>query len=105
MEVMIETWCGIDIHQKSIVWWILAGPLYSNKSKKIQKKFGTTTVALHNALDQMVQFLSFKKVSYNKAMAYNTDFKITSKWNIALSRQLKFLMLVAELSSRGKRKT
>ena len=105
MEVMIETWCGIDIHQKSIVWWILAGPLYSNKSKKIQKKFGTTTVALHNALDQMVQFLSFKKVSYNKAMAYNTDFKITSKWNIALSRQLKFLMLAAELSSRGKRKT
>ena len=38
-------------------------------------------------------------------MAYNTDFKITSKWNIALSRQLKFLMLAAELSSRGKRKT
>ena len=98
MEVMIETCCGIDIHQKSIVWCILAGPLYSNKSKKIQKKFGTTTVALHNALDQMVQFLSFKKVSYNKAMAYNTDFKITSKRNIALSRQLKFLMLAAEHS-------
>lgn len=55
MEVMIETWCGIDIHQKSIVWWILAGPLDSNKSKKIQKKFGTTTVALHNALDWVVE--------------------------------------------------
>lgn len=54
MEVMIETWCGIDIHQKSIVCYILDGPLDSNKSKKIQKKFGTTTVALHNALDWMV---------------------------------------------------
>ena len=60
MEVLIETRCGIDVHQKSIVWCILAGPLYSNKSKKIQKKFGTTTVALHNALDWMVQLLSLK---------------------------------------------
>ena len=46
MEVMIETCCGIDIHQKSIVCCILDDPLDSNKPKKIQKKFGTTTVAL-----------------------------------------------------------
>ena len=50
MEVMIETCCGIDVHQKSIVCCILDGPLDSNKPKKIQKKFGTTTVALQNAL-------------------------------------------------------
>ena len=50
MEVMIETCCGIDVHQKSIVCCILDGPLDTNKPKKIQKKFGTTTVALHNAL-------------------------------------------------------
>ena len=54
MEVMIETWCGIDVYQKSIVCCILDGPLDSNKPKKIQKKFGTTTVALHNSLDWMV---------------------------------------------------
>ena len=55
MEVMIETCCGIDVHQKSIVCCILDGPLDSNKPKKIQKKFGTTTVALQNALAWMVE--------------------------------------------------
>ena len=34
----------------SIVCCILDGPLESNKPKKIQKKFGTTTIALQNAL-------------------------------------------------------
>jgi len=55
MEVMIETCCGIDVHQKSNVYCILDGPLDSNKPKKIQKKFETTTVALHNALDWVVE--------------------------------------------------
>ena len=55
MEVMIETCCGIDVHQKSIVCCILDGPLDTNKPKKSQKKFGTTTVALHNALDWVVE--------------------------------------------------
>ena len=55
MKVMIETCCGIDVHQKSIVCCILDGPLDTNKPKKIQKKFGTTTVALHNALAWMVE--------------------------------------------------
>ena len=55
MEVMIEICCGIDVHQKSIVCCILDGPLDTNKPKKIQKKFGTTTVALHNALDWVVK--------------------------------------------------
>ncbi len=50
MEVMIETCCGIDVHQKSIVCCILDGPLDTNKPKKLQKKFGTTTIALQNAL-------------------------------------------------------
>ena len=54
MEVMIETCCGIDVHQKSNVYCILDGPLDSNKPKKIQKKFGTTNVALHNVLDWLV---------------------------------------------------
>ena len=35
MEVMIETCCGIDVHQKSIVCCILDGPLESNNSEKI----------------------------------------------------------------------
>ena len=55
MEVMIETCCGIYVQQKSIVCCILDGPLDTNKPKKIQKKFGTTTVALRNALDWMVE--------------------------------------------------
>ena len=55
MEVMIETCCGIDVHQKSIVCCILDGPLDTNKPKKIQKKFGTTTVALQNALAWIVE--------------------------------------------------
>lgn len=37
MEVMIETSCGIDVHQKSIVCCILDGPLESNKPKKFRK--------------------------------------------------------------------
>ena len=50
MEVMIETCCGIDVHQKSIVCCILDGPLDTNKPRKTQKKFGTTTLALRKAL-------------------------------------------------------
>ncbi len=50
MEVMIETCCGIDVHQKSIVCCILDGSLDTNKPKKLQKQFGTTTIALQNAL-------------------------------------------------------
>lgn len=50
MEVMIETCCGIDLNQNSIVCCILDGTLESNKPKKIQKRFGTTTIALQNAL-------------------------------------------------------
>ena len=42
-------------------------------------------------------------------MAYSTDFKQGVldyiKEGTAMSRQLKFLMLATELSSRGKRKT
>ncbi|MGT2959994.1 hypothetical protein [Streptococcus caballi] len=43
---MIERCCGIDVHQKSIGCCILVGPLDTNKPKKIQKKFWTTTAAL-----------------------------------------------------------
>lgn len=50
MKVLIETCCGIDVHQKSIICCILDGPLDTNKPKKLQKKFGTTTQALRNAL-------------------------------------------------------
>ncbi|WP_438477983.1 IS110 family transposase [Streptococcus pluranimalium] len=50
MEVMIETCCGIDVHQKSIVCCILDAPLDTHKPKKLQKQFGTTTIALQNAL-------------------------------------------------------
>ncbi|CQR24175.1 transposase [Streptococcus varani] len=32
MEVMIETCCGIDVHQKSIVCCILDGPLDTNNT-------------------------------------------------------------------------
>lgn len=37
MEVMIETCCGIDVHQKSIVCCILDGPLESNNLKRFRK--------------------------------------------------------------------
>ena len=34
MEVMIETCCGIDVHQKSVVCCILDGPLDTYKTKE-----------------------------------------------------------------------
>ncbi|MBG9368195.1 transposase [Streptococcus sp. NLN64] len=54
MEAMVETCCGIDVHQKSIVCCILDGPLDTNKPKKFQKSFGTTTRSLQGALDWML---------------------------------------------------
>ena len=50
MEVMVETCCGIDVHQKSIVCCILDGPLDTNKPKKQYRTFGTTTKKLREAL-------------------------------------------------------
>ena len=50
MEVMVETCCGIDVHQKSIVCCILDGPLDTNKPKKQPRTFGTTTKKLREAL-------------------------------------------------------
>lgn len=38
MEVMIETCCGIDLNQNSIVCCILDGTLESNKPKKNSEK-------------------------------------------------------------------
>lgn len=49
MEVMIETCCGIDVHQKTIVCCILDGPLSTNKPKKSYKTFGTRTSELRQA--------------------------------------------------------
>lgn len=51
MEVMIETCCGIDVHQKTIVCCILDGPLTTNKPKKAFKIFGTRTQELKEALE------------------------------------------------------
>lgn len=51
MEVMVETCCGIDVHQKSIVCCILDGPLDTNRPKKIEKTFGTRTYELRQARD------------------------------------------------------
>ena len=51
MEVMIETCCGIDVHQKTIVCCILDGPLDTNKPKKSYKIFGTRTSELRKALE------------------------------------------------------
>jgi len=50
MEVMIETCCGIDVHQKTIVCCLLDGPLDTNRPEKIQKTFGTRTPELREAL-------------------------------------------------------
>ena len=50
MEGMVETCCGIDVHQKSIVCCILDGPLDTNKPKKQPRTFGTTTKKLREAL-------------------------------------------------------
>jgi len=46
MEVMIETCCGIDVHQKTIVCCILDGPLDTAKPKKLIRTFGTKTFEL-----------------------------------------------------------
>ncbi|WP_192987183.1 IS110 family RNA-guided transposase [Carnobacterium mobile] len=51
MEVMVETCCGIDVHQKSIVCCILSGPLDTNKPHKLYRTFGTTTKQLYQALN------------------------------------------------------
>lgn len=55
MEVMIEKCCGVDVHQKTIVCCILAGPLDTNRPKKIQKIFGTRTQELRNALEWLTE--------------------------------------------------
>ena len=46
MELMIETCCGIDVHQKSIVCCILDGPLDTNKPKKIQDNYCSSSKCL-----------------------------------------------------------
>lgn len=51
MEVMVETCCGIDVHQKSIVCCILDGPLETNRPKKYLQSFGTSTPQLREALE------------------------------------------------------
>ncbi|WP_395537107.1 IS110 family transposase [Klebsiella pneumoniae] len=51
MEIMVETCCGIDVHQKTIVCCILDGPLDTNRPKKYEKTFGTRTHELRQALD------------------------------------------------------
>lgn len=51
MDVMIETCCGIDVHQKTIVCCILDGPLDTNKPKKSFKVVGTRTNELRKALE------------------------------------------------------
>lgn len=51
---MVETCCGIDVHQKSIICCILDGPLDTNRPKKFHKTFGTTTHSLQAALDWML---------------------------------------------------
>ncbi|WP_075201847.1 hypothetical protein [Floricoccus tropicus] len=55
MEAMVETCCGIDVHQKSIVCCILTGPLDTNKPKAIQKSFKPTTNALKDALGWILE--------------------------------------------------
>lgn len=50
MEVMVETCCGIDVHQKSIVCCILNGPLDTAKPRKSLRTFGTRTDELKQAL-------------------------------------------------------
>ncbi|MDB0579428.1 IS110 family transposase [Salinicoccus roseus] len=47
----METCCGIDVHQKTIVCCILDGPLDTNRPKKVQKTFGTRTNELRQALE------------------------------------------------------
>lgn len=51
MEIMVETCCGIDVHQKTIVCCILDGPLDTNHPKKYERTFGTRTHELRQALD------------------------------------------------------
>lgn len=51
MEIMVETCCGIDVHQKTIVCCILDGPLDTNRPKKYEKIFGTRTHELRQALE------------------------------------------------------
>ena len=51
MEVMVETCCGIDVHQKSIVCCILDGPLDTSRPKKYSQSFGTSTPQLREALE------------------------------------------------------
>ena len=51
MEVMVETCCGIDVHQKSIVCCILDGPLDTSRPKKYSQSFGTSTPQQREALE------------------------------------------------------
>lgn len=51
MEINVETCCGIDVHQKTIVCCILDGSLDTNRPKKYERTFDTRTHELRQALD------------------------------------------------------
>ena len=51
MEVMIETCCGIDVYQKTIVCCVLDVPLETYKPSKHQLFLGTTTAELKEVLE------------------------------------------------------
>ena len=74
MEVMIETRCGIDIHQKTIVCCGLNGPLDIYKPKKSYKIFGTWTSELRKAL-KWLEENTFKTGLCKK---FRTDFEINT---------------------------
>jgi len=66
MEVMVETCCGIDVHQKSVVCCILDGPLDTNTPKKQHRTFGTTTKKLREAVLPTLDQNQFGLVSLHK---------------------------------------
>ena len=74
MEVMIETRCGIDVHQKTIVCCVLEGLLDTNKPKKSYKIFGTRTSELRKAL-KWLEENTFKTGLCKK---FRTDFEINT---------------------------
>lgn len=88
MEVMIETCCGIDVHQKTIVCCILNGPLTTNKPEKSFKIFGTRTQELKEALkwleDHQVTDIFMESTGQYWVPVFNFEFTLFTLRNSRL---------------------
>jgi hypothetical protein len=82
MEVKVECCCGLDVHQKTVVAYILTGPLSTLKPGKEIKTFGTRT----HELRLLGNWL--KEANVQKVLMESTGQYWCPVWNILEEFQL-----------------